>query len=202
MNIFFVLYCFVDLLIWGIVPARQRRGKYFLFFLILISGEIIATVPHFIFTYSIFYYRANFIYIGSAVLRLISIQEKKIRKFFALSILAIIIIIVSLEIHGLTYKQEFAVLSILHFLLLFYFLKDFIVKLVVGKTISVFIFCLIFYEITATSKYFGLITGFANAGSYLIVTTVFEVLIGIFFCIFREDSPRILINLEKLSINA
>jgi hypothetical protein len=198
MNIYFFLYDFLSLLIWGIVPIRQKGGKYFLFFLILISGDIIANITFFS-PYPIkSYFATNFFYISSAMLRLISVQEKKISSLSAIIILILCIVTITSEVHGLTYKHELAILSLFHFLFLLKFLQNFIIKFVKENNFSLFLGCLIFYEITATTKYFGLITGFANAGYYLITTTIFEILIGIFFCIFRDDDPRILIKLKNI----
>jgi hypothetical protein len=200
MNIFLYIYIFFNFLIWGIVPFRQKGEKYFLFFFILICGEII-TIAHFFIRPASLFFTANFFYIFSALLRFISVQEKNISKLTTLFILIIAIITVTLEIHGLMYKQEFVLLCFFHFLVLFKFLQNFIIKFALNRTINIFLGCLILYEITATTKYFGLITGFANAGLYLIITTVFEVLVGIFFCLFKESSPRLLINLDKLQDN-
>ena len=102
------------------------------------------------------------------------------------------------EIYRVTYKQELVILSFLHFLFLFKFLQTFIIKLVEEKTVSIFLGCLIFYEITAATKYFGLITGFANAVPYYIITTIFEFLIGLFFCLFKEIAQKFLFNLKEL----
>jgi hypothetical protein len=183
----------INFIIWAIVPLRQRGQKYFLFFLILILGEVTTRVSR-----VYFHDPKNIIYIFAALLRVISVQEKRISKLTAVSFLIICIGTIALEIHGLDYKQEFVILCFFHFLLLFKFLQNFIITLAINRTISIFLGCLIFYEITATTKYFGLITGFAHAGIYLDITTYFEILIGIFFCIFKEDSPRILIKLENM----
>ena len=202
MRILLITYYFLSLIIWGIVPIRQKDGRYFLFFLILIVGDLVTIGIRLLDQSSNFFLTANFIYVISAMLRLIVVQEKKIHISTAIFIIFISLASIIFEINGLSYKNEVALLSIFHFLFLFKFLQNFIITLTEKKIINIFLVCLIFYEITAATKYFGLITGFVNANSYYLITTIFEILIGIFFCIFREDNPRILIPLEKIGINA
>jgi hypothetical protein len=197
MSIFLILYMLSNLLIWGIVAFRQKGGKYFLFFLILISGDLITMVTrYFLYSFTLLF-ATNYFYVISALLRFVSVQEKKITKFTLITILIISILTVALEAHGLTYKQEFVLLCFFHFLLLFKFLQNFIVKFIANRIIDIFLICIIFYEITSATKYFGLITGFANAAWYFYATTVFEILIGLVFCTLREDNPRLLINLDN-----
>jgi hypothetical protein len=193
MNKFFSISFFLSFLIWSIAPIRQIKGTYFLFFLALISGDIATIIAR-----MAFHSNTNIFYVVFGLLCLISLQEKNISRWSKFLILVLCVISLSLEFHGLPYKQEFALISFLNFLLFLKFLKNFILMLVKGWVINFFLICLIFYELTAITKFLNLITGFTTAAAYFIATTSFEVLIGLFFCVFREDSPGLLVKLENV----
>ena len=80
-------------------------------------------------------------------------------------------------------------------------LKDFITFLVFNNTINIFLIVLIFDEITVVTKSLNLVSTLSNEYlSYYIMTSSFEVLVGIFFLIFTDDNPRLFHKLKMQNI--
>ena len=194
---YYILYI-LGMVIWVIVPIRQVKETFFLFFLALAAGDIAAIIALMIARFAFHSHsNTNIFYVVFGLLCLISIQDKKISKLSKIFLVLLCIIFLTLELYGMQYKQEIILISFIQFLLLLKFLKYFIFKLVNERLISIFLICLIFYELTLITKLLNLITGFANVYAYFFITTFFEIFIGLFFCIFKEDNPRILIKLKN-----
>ena len=183
---------YLSTVLWLIVLIRQFRQKYFYYFLFLIAGGLLTVIIR---TYSIS--NTNSIYVFAAFLRVVVIQDRNISKTTKTLLIISFLFICYLEFTGLYYKQEFLLICILHFLIFFKFIQTFILRLVKEKVISLFLLCLFFYELTLITKYFALITDLRLGQIYLNLTTSFEILFALFFCIFKQDSQKILIKLDN-----
>ena len=123
MNTFLYIYITLSFIVWIIAPIRQMRQKYFAFFLILISGDIITIILR----YAI-HSRTNVFYIISDLLCLVSIQERKNSNLFKIiiSILALSTFVV--EFFNFGYKGEFVLITIGSFLLFYKFAQQSLIK--------------------------------------------------------------------------
>ncbi|MGA7723008.1 MAG: hypothetical protein WCA84_17715 [Ignavibacteriaceae bacterium] len=198
MNTIFIVFYITSLIVWIIVPIRHIKGTFFLFFLALIGGDIVTIIARFV-----FHSKTNIFYVISGLLCLISIQDKNISKLSKILLLSLCLISLALELYDIEFKQEFfkqqfSIMNLVDFLIFLKFLKIFIFKLVNEKSINFFLICLIFYQLTALIKILNFIGGAANASEYFIITTFFEIFIGLFFCIFKDDDPRIMIKLKNI----
>jgi hypothetical protein len=72
-------------------------------------------------------------------------------------------------------------------------LKRFIVNYAFEKRVNVFNLILIFYFLTIITKFFNLLTGFADAIAFFIITSIAQVIFGLYFSIVREDKPKIVL---------
>jgi len=177
---------------------KTNQRDIFLFFLALIGGDIVTIIARFV-----FHSKTNIFYVISGLLCLISIQDKNISKLSKILLLSLCLISLALELYDIEFKQEFfkqqfSIMNFVDFLIFLKFLKIFIFKLVNEKSINFFLICLIFYQLTAVTKILNFIGGAANASEYFIITTFFEIFIGLFFCIFKDDDPRIMIKLKNI----
>jgi hypothetical protein len=182
---------FVSFVVWIIVPIRQIKQKYFMFFLFLILGDIITLTFRYIFNSN-----TNVFFIVADLLCLISIQERKTSNIFKILILAISTATFIVEFYKYGYKWEFVLISFCNFLLFIKFLQQFIIKYCNERSINIFLGILAFYELLSVTKFFGFIAGSANAEPLFYIATSLEVIIGISFCIFKQDDPRISIELK------
>ena len=191
MSTYLILYMVFSFLVWIIAPIRQIGQKYFAFFLILISGDIIT-----IFCRLAFHSRTNVFYIIANLLCLISIQERKRSYFFISLITALSILTFIVEYFGFGYKQEFLLIGFGDFLLLYKFFQQSMIKFKEEKILSLFLACLSLYELIAITKFVGFITGASTATIYFEVATTLQILIGVFFCIYRESDTRLRIKVK------
>ena len=184
--LYYLLYSIV--LLWTVVVYRQYGCKYFLYFLAWVSADILTLVARLIFHSS-----TNFFYAPLSFLALIALLEfKSIKKYWL--IIAFLFLVVCL----LNLEYDIIIISVitLHILILLLFLKEFIIPYAKENLFSIFLFCLIFYEITVVAKFINYLTGFTNGYYYFIITSFFEIAFGIFFIIFKADNKRLVFQLK------
>lgn len=191
MNIFLLICLFLSFTVWIIAPIRQIGQKYFMFFLILISGDVITIICRYT-----FHSRTNVFYIISDLLCLISIQGRKSSKLLIMLISVLSITTFIVEFWGLGYKGEFLLITFCNFLLFYKFFQQSIIKYTEEKILSIFLGCLSLYELISVTKLVGFITDAASATLYFEIATAIQILFGLFFCIFKESNSRLLIKLE------
>lgn len=82
-------------------------------------------------------------------------------------------------------------------IILVFFIKRAILYIANNQKVNLFHAVLLLYVLTIILKFFVRQVD-VNAGSvYFVVTGMFEILIAVFFTIFREDNPRLLIELNR-----
>jgi hypothetical protein len=75
--------------------------------------------------------------------------------------------------------------------LLFFFLKWLITYYVEKKKLAMFYLMLVFYILTVILKFFNLLVGFADAYAFFIITSIAQIIFGLFFSFVREDGAGI-----------
>ena len=188
MTLFQVSYIFY-VGIWLIPPFRQRTTKYLNYFIVLALSEITSFVLFLFFNIDQY-----LIFIFYSYLLVISIiQLNYIKRFSILFlILGLCTIIISLFFPNI---KHFIFVS-LHLIILIIFLKSFILEMLNKKIFLLFGLLLIFYELTIISKYLNLFTGMTDAYTYFIITSIFQILFGLFFSLFKAGDNRLFIQLK------
>lgn len=178
----------LGILIWAVVPFRQYKKKYFIFFLALICGDLITLV-----TRILAHSGTNFFYVPFSFLALVSLLDKKFTKkyWIIIAILFLAFCIINLEYNLVVFS-----VIIIHLAILFILLKSLIVSFAKLRHVNIFLLLLIFYEITLIAKYINYLTGFSNDYYYYIITTVFEILFGIFFIIYKADDNKLVLQFK------
>ena len=185
-----ILY-YITIFIWLFPPIMQFREKYFYFFLLLALSDLSA------FTLNKFLYinqSYSYVFISfCAYLSILSFETIK-RYWYLFTILFLIILISFFNINKLVIN--YSIFIFIHLLIFLKIILTFITELELEKTIKIFLIIFLLYELTVILKFINLITGFANAYSYFIITSIFEIFFGLFFSIFKEDDTRIVLKLE------
>ena len=172
---------------WLLPPFRQRGCKYFLYFLILALSDPIFRLIYWIHATDVTWY-----YLVISTLVLISLFRKK---YLFLLLIADIIILIYLTIPEI---RLFTFL--LHFIIMLYFLKEFILIISKESKIVIFNLALVLYEVTLLFKLTASYFEFGVYNYYL--TTAFEILPAVFFTIYNEkNSPSISLQMEPNEIN-
>ena len=188
-NLVSIIYIFS--FIWLFPPIRQFKSKYFIYFLTLPLAEAVSiVVSH----YS--HFDQMLIFNFASLVTLLSVLDRQlVKKIWPVTILAILYIS-SFFFSGFSNEIIFIIFRAL---ILAVFMKQFILKMFHEDIFSIFLIILIFYEFTLITKFINILTGFANASYYYIITSIFEFFIGVFFCIYRDSSAKILIKLDRAS---
>ena len=196
MNIFAEL-TYIGVVIWAIVPLRQYKQKYFLFFLFTAYADVMTVFARFF-----FHSKTNFFFPTFSFLALCSLLDYKTIKKYGITLILLFVItcLVGLDNNTLGiagYLMVAMSLSIMHSFILFIFLKQFITTFYSKQNlINLFLLILIIHEIMYVAKFLNYLTGFINGYFYLNFTTSFGILFGIFFIIFKADSPRLVFQLK------
>lgn len=187
----FEIFRYLLIIIWFFPPFRQYKGKYFYFFLFLAlsqAGGLIFYAFHSGVPWLIF--------IVFSFLLFCALQEwKKLKKYWYIFFVFFLIIIF---IHFILRDRNISeyIFIGLHLIILFRLLQIFIPEIVNGMVINLFLIMMIFYEIIIITKFINYMTGFADAYTYFFITSTFEVILGLFFSIFRADNRRIVFQLK------
>lgn len=174
---------FLNIAAWLVPPFRQRGCKYFLYFLLLaVSDPLYTVIDWFRPTEAAFYYS-----IISALLLIVLVKKK----FLYLLILLLAVAGIFLS------NPEIRIFAFaIHFIILLYFLREFIVIISAESRIVIFNLVLILYEASVIFKFAA---SYLEIAGYLFfyITTAFEIFIAIFFSIYNEkNSPALRIDLE------
>jgi hypothetical protein len=90
-------------------------------------------------------------------------------------------------------KESFFIIIIPQSIVLFVFIKNLIVKYVDETRFNIFYLMLIFYNLLTISKFLNFILGFADATAFFVITTIAQIIFGLFFSIFREDNSKLIL---------
>lgn len=176
---------YLSLIIWVLIPIRQFGTRFFLFFLILGLLDLTAFVLLIIF-------KINFelIYLVGTSLLLypLLIGLKNVYRFGIASILVVaaFIIFYYTNINPILFQM------VIHLVILIYFLKVLILYYGLNRKVLFFHFFLLAYEFSLLLKFFVYWHELNLGLIYFYLTTIFQILIGIFFLFINEkNSPLI-----------
>lgn len=174
---------YLNIAAWLLPPFRQKGCKYFLYFLVLaLSDPIFTVIDWFYPTDSTTYY----VFISTILL--IVLFRKKFLYLMLIFIILMNFFLTNLEIRVFTF--------VIHFIILIYFLKEFIVIISEESKIIVFNLVLVLYEASIIFKFAASYLSIAGY-LYFYITTAFEILIAGFFTLYNEkNSPAINIQME------
>lgn len=178
-----------SILIWLLPPLKQFRGRFFYYFLVqALSDPIVLLLFMFKLPSQPFYF------VKALFLILLLGKEinavKKIWHFFPFLII----------IFALTFNLPYIPLSILnalgHVCLLYLIFRITVTDAINCKHIKIFNMMFFLYELSIVFKYFYL--AFTSAGMiYFIITSAFDIILGVFFTFTRDDSSQFTFSLEK-----
>ena len=171
------------IIVWLFPPIRQFRTSKFYFFLILALMDPIALIYGEIFRTSITF---NYYLIGNYLLLASLAWEKKSSEIrYSLVVAGIFFTILLFTINFSTNDHLF-IAVILQIILLLILLKTFIVEYAFNSNFNLFYLVLVFYVLTIISKFLIVLLDLANASAFFHITTIAQILFGLFFSIYKE----------------
>lgn len=179
------IIAYSSIIIWLLIPLRQIRTRFFLFFLVLALFDPIA------FIWGKFLHSPIAIpyILGTAILPYtILFEVRKEIKLFIISAL-----ILSAAIFLFFFKNEVSILQIVvHLIIFIYFLKIMIVNYSEQRSLMLFHLLILAYEFSLLLKFFVIYRGLEVGIAYYYLTTSFQSVIGILFLLFSErNSPKL-----------
>ena len=177
---------FAGIIVWILPPFRQHKSYMFDFFLVLAIIDP-ATLIYVLLTKTNMplWLIALFIY-----LLIISVTTEELLKKLKYAFIALPLFFVVLIPYMIT-KYYHVIFICMTIVLLFVFLKWLITFYVDNKKLNVFYLMLVFYILTVILKFFNLLIGFADASEFFIITTIAQIIFGLFFSIVRENESGI-----------
>ena len=123
-------------------------------------------------------------------LLVVSVLSEELLKKFKYAFIAIPLLF-SLIIPLMTTKYYHFLFICMDLVILFVFLRWLITSYVDKKKLNIFYLMLVFYILTVILKFFNLLIGFADASAFFIITSIAQIIFGLFFSIAREDESGI-----------
>jgi hypothetical protein len=171
--------------VWLLIPIRQFRTRFFLFFLVLGLLDPIALLWGMLLHYNI---DAPYLF-GTVLLFYLALFEvkKEIKIGLSLVLISATFIIVFYSISTSSIFQ-----IIIHFIIFIYFLKVLVVYFSENRKLLLFHLFLVAYEFSLLLKFFVFYHELEIGLVYFYLTTGIQIIIGIFFLFVNElNSPKI-----------
>ncbi|MDP3582321.1 MAG: hypothetical protein Q8S39_10340 [Ignavibacteria bacterium] len=191
LTLYFKYLIVISVVVWLIVPIRQYKTRYFWFFLTLgltDPGTIIAAKS--------FHILGAKFYVFFDTLFFFSVIEYK--RITALKIL-FYLVIVSLGCFSFIYFWEYGsfFFTAILFLVLVIIVKQSFQFVVERGSINIFHTVLVFYQALNVFKSLALLLNFSTGVWFFFISTIVQIFIGVFFALYREDDPRLLIRVME-----
>ncbi len=195
---FYLLLVFEDL-IWIFPAVRQIRGRLSFYFLSLACAGFIELVGLILPRFHIHaprHFSPNFnIFVSILTIYFLFVSEALSKRKYIL--IALIPIVALMLIPWQSFRSATTILLICRIVIMGVFIKDLMAETAKRSQFSLFLLCLILYELSLVLR-----MGFGLAGTqvglmYFYTSMIFETMLGIFFILFREDSRGIKIQIGK-----
>ena len=129
----------------------------------------------------------NYYLIGNYLLLTSILWEKKSNEFKYSLIIAGLFFVLFLFAFNFSAKDHLLLAILIQLIILFVFLKTFIVEYASNSKFNFFYLALVFYVLTIISKFSIVLIGLADATAFFHFTTIAQILFGFYFSIYRED---------------
>jgi len=136
------------------------------------------------------------IYLFVILLCSIAVLDRLTIKKYLLAILLLFLIPLLYILVFHTEQFYYLSMNLLLMLLFFKFCYDLISELQMNHSVDIFQIVPIFYIFSLLTKVDSVITGFSNNYYYYHITNILDILIGLFFVIFRYGNPKHILQLK------
>jgi hypothetical protein len=187
-----ILMLLFSMIAWAMPMVRQANSSlFFYFYTIALADPIVILLTYFRVLNS------NEILTFFATLNFVALKNLVVNKklfYTSISVLTLFFIFVLF-----TTPNYFLYLIIVNkFFNLIVFLLYTLRFVAATSNLNIFHLMLLFYEATLITKIIVMINYTETAFVYFVVTSLFQVLIAIWFTIFKEDNPKLHLNLRNI----
>jgi hypothetical protein len=189
-----IIYFFIpslSMLFWIFPAARQYKTNLFWYFLVYAFSDPIQLI---VFTLSKFIYGKLYIFITFLLLLtvLFPFENKK-------SIRIMTTVILSLVLFAFFSTKIFttSLTIFIHVIITYFFIRRTFMFAAINGKVNIFHLFLLLEEISIILKLSAMLISLNPGLIYSIATGAFEILIAIFFTLYREDNPKLHIDLRN-----
>lgn len=183
----------LSMFFWIFPAARQYKTELFWYFVIFAFSDplavIISTQIHYVSSIPRFQILYSFLLMLSI---LWSFMNKKSIKILTVSVLSLV-----LFSFFSNRTLAYSLIILIHTIITFFFIKRTFAFTANSGKMNIFHLILLLEEISIVLKISAMLISFNPGYSYYILTNAFEILIAIFFTLFREDNTKLHINLRN-----
>ncbi|MBX3009354.1 MAG: hypothetical protein KF816_15140 [Melioribacteraceae bacterium] len=187
-----IIILFMSIIAWAMPMIRQANSKlFFYFYTIALADPMVILLANFRVLSS------NEILALFTILNFFSLKYIVVNKkiFYALASLMILLYILLLFGPNIYFLHCIAISKFFNLIVFLLYTLRFVAA---TSRVNIFHLILLFYEITIITKIAILFKNSETTLIYFIVTTLFQVLIAIWFTIFKEDNPKLHLNLRNI----
>lgn len=184
------------MVIFAIIPIRQFGGNYFYYFLFLAIEDPLSTLL----IKSLHFHQLKIHVLFSFIVLYAIVKQKEINKsilyFIPISVIYLFASsyadVSSIE----TQKLLRMIVGITHCFILLVIVKRVVFDIKVKITLNLFLFVLALYESITVFKFIMAILELSRGLLFFFLSAGFQVLLALFFILFRDDNPKLLIKIS------
>ena len=188
----FYIIMLLSMFFWLFPPIRQFKTELFWYFFILAISDPISVglVMAGILSQLIGYAIAGFLLV-------FSLYGSYYKNWHVRSIL-LVLLIALIPVFFTSMNYHYGIIITLHIVILFFFLRRSIYFIAVHSKLNIFNIMLVLYELSILLKVVTLLANAKTGVAFFYITDIFQILIAIFFSIFKENDSRLFINLKNV----
>lgn len=183
----------IQTFIWLLPPLRQYRSRFFWFFLNLALSDAIVALAFDVFDIKFY---PQYLYTVFAPLLFFAVLYHSVRFSLYVPVITTVVLSGILYIFGSLISYLEYICIIIHLMIIYLLVKETIISLSQTRSFNVFILVLSLYELSQALKWYQFAMRTRTGFVFFYITTVFEILLAIFFTVFRPDSPSMTIKFE------
>jgi hypothetical protein len=182
----------ISMIVWSLPPLRQTKSKLFFYFLLMgfvDPGSHLVAYFTDISGFQTTQIINSFFFI--ALRNQINNDKLAVTLTLTFLILALLSPYYAMNIGSL-------IVAFSRFIIFLIFVKNILYSVATTSKLNIFYLMIILEEITIVFKLSATALYSETGIPFFIATSAFQILIGLFFVIFREDRPRLQINLKSV----
>ncbi|MCH7972962.1 MAG: hypothetical protein IH949_03590 [Bacteroidetes bacterium] len=191
----YIIY-YTSLFVWLLPPIRQYKGKLFLYFLLLAIADPLSYITTINFNTNSYQIACLISFTLILAVSVNKLSKKNIVFIFTGFILTLLII--TTQDRNIIFLYSI----ILHLIILWNFLKETLISFSKNNFLTLGWVVLILYEISIVLKLIVALEATQISAIYYYLTTGFQILIALFFTIYKvEDSPKIKLSVKNMDVS-
>jgi hypothetical protein len=179
--------------IWLIIPLRQVKTNYFLYFFVYAASSALMLLDYILLIHPAYFYLGIGFFL---IISLFNFTKIPYYIFFLAGVLIISIILpFLLSITLITFC-----LILLHTMIFIIILMRTVINISEQEKLNIFHFVLLLYELTTVTRFVVVLSEVKTGLIFFYLTAAFGIFIGIFFLIYNEvTSPKINLGTKEVS---